>query len=207
MNTTLTTKVAAGLMGLTALGGSVVLGTSVAGAQDQADDPAVATEPQAERPTPIQDLVDDGTLSQEQGDAVRDSLSELRRGRRGHRLANSEFLTEFLGVDAEELQSARQSGQTLAEIAEANGVATDALVDAIVAEREARIQAKIADGTITAEQAEERAAEADLEARVTDRVNGVRPERADRGQRAERGTFGFRNGAIPPVVEAAPVAS
>lgn len=79
-------------------------------------------------------------------------------------------LEELLGLSRSELRAAFEEGQTLADIAEANGVSTDELVAALVGEAESRIDEAVADGRLDATEAEERLA--DVSARIAERVNG-----------------------------------
>ncbi len=135
----------------------------------------------------LDELVENGTISAEQADAVADHLVEQaterigtrdrpgldrRQDRRADRFAG---LSELLGIDGETLRTELRSGSTLAEIAEANDVTTDELVDALVAEAMERIDAAVEDGRIEQDVADERAA--DLEAQITERVTTPRGER------------------------------
>ena len=80
----------------------------------------------------------------------------------------------YLDLSEEELRERLRSGQTLAGIAEDEGKAVSGLVDALVESASARIEEAVADGRLTEERAAE--LEAELEARVTDLVNGeLRP--------------------------------
>ena len=56
------------------------------------------------------------------------------------------------GITADELKTAIEGGQTIAQVAEANGKSVQSVIDALVAQ-----------------------ASADLTQRITDMVNGVRP--------------------------------
>ncbi len=165
-------------------------------AGDETDEPDDTTDVRPDREPGtrlremLQPLVDDGTLSADQADAVVAHMVENRPERdgprgpgrggpgRGHRGAHLETVTELLGIEAETLRAELQGGATLAEVAEANGVATDELVAALVADAMERIDEAVAEGKITAEEAAEK--EAQLTERVTARVNGERPERPDR---------------------------
>lgn len=139
-------------------------------------------------------LVDDGTITAEQADIVADHLVEQtvdrlndrfgdreRRGRRlrGQRVewlrGQSETVTELLGVDSETIRAELDDGATLAEIAEDNGVSTEELVDAIVADAVERADAAVESGRIEQDVADERLA--DLEERVTERVTTPRGDR------------------------------
>jgi hypothetical protein len=67
----------------------------------------------------------------------------------------------------------------MAEVAQANGVDVQTVVDAIVADISARIDEAVANGRLTQAEADEKKAE--LPERVTARVNGERPEGAPEG--------------------------
>jgi hypothetical protein len=90
-----------------------------------------------------------------------------------------EAAAEAIGIEVDALREALQGGQTIAEVAEANGVAGDDVVAAMVADAEERLAQAVADGRITQEQADERTA--DLESRITALVNGELPLRHPRG--------------------------
>lgn len=110
------------------------------------------------------------------------------RGERGeHRGAAIEIVLDTLGITADELRDARQDGTSLAELAEAQGVDVATLIDALVSAAEERIAEHVADGDLTQEEADERLAE--VEERITDRVNGEVPERGD-GERRMHGHGG-----------------
>ena len=126
-------------------------------------------------------LVDDGTITQSQADAVVEALREARpdHGHRwGHHLG--EALTEVLGIERDELRAALADGQTIAEVAEANGVAVDDVIAALVAEAEERIDRAVEDGRLTEEEAAEKRAEATE--RITALVDGEL-DAADLGHR------------------------
>ena len=61
---------------------------------------------------------------------------------------------DALGMTWEEFCDARASGQTLAEIAAAQGVSEQQVIDAVVAERKAVLDQAVADGRLTQEQAD-----------------------------------------------------
>lgn len=136
----------------------------------------------------LQELVDAGTVTAEQADAVAAHLVENRpergdRGPGGHRGGGpfgrgvaSEALTDVLGLDAEALRMQLRDGATLAEIAATQGVEVQAVVDALVAELDERVTTAVENGRIDQAQADEKLAEA--EARITDLVNNGRPDRS-----------------------------
>ena len=122
----------------------------------------------------LQTLVDDGTLTSSQLEAVVAALEAARpmgggHEGRGHGGQNhggpgmggqrgekrQEMLTsaaEAIGITADELKTAIEGGQTIAQVAEANGKTVQSVIDALVAQ-----------------------ASADLTQRITDMVNGVKP--------------------------------
>ncbi len=130
-------------------------------------------------------------FAQEADDQSRAERRELRQEARAERRAEKvETLTSVLGVSETDLQAAREAGQSIADIAAAQGVDLQVVIDALVDNAQARIDAKIAAGDIDAERAAE--ISDSVEERVTARVNGERPE----GR-------GHRGG---PAAEAAPAA-
>ena len=112
----------------------------------------------------LQTLVDGGTLTSSQLDAVAAALEAARpmggghegRGHGGDRgEKRREMLTaaaDAIGITADELKTAIEGGQTIAQIAEANGKSVQSVIDALVAQ-----------------------ATTDLTQRITDMVNGVKP--------------------------------
>jgi len=145
----------------------------------------------------LQPLVDDGTITAAQADAVVAQLKESLPGpgaghgggpmfgdhRGGHGGGEfgrffgeaSDALTELFGIDAATLRDELSSGSTLADVAAAHGVDTQTVIDTLVTAATAEVDQAVADGRIDADKADE--IKATLEERVTDRVNGVRPER------------------------------
>ncbi|WP_048600562.1 hypothetical protein [Rubeoparvulum massiliense] len=64
------------------------------------------------------------------------------------------FMADLLKLDVADLQQLRIAGQSWLEIAAPYGYDEDQLMDAIVKEREAILQQKVEDGSITQEQAD-----------------------------------------------------
>ena len=113
----------------------------------------------------LQTLVDDNTLTSSQLDAVVTALEAARpmgggqEGGQNHGGARGdkrqERLTtaaEAIGITADELKTAIEGGQTIAQVAEANGKTVQSVIDALVAQ-----------------------ATTDLTQRITDMVYGVKP--------------------------------
>ena len=142
--------------------GATILGPGIAGAQDDAETQSFGSF--AERVSEaLQPLVDDGTIDDSQRDAVVDQLESTRPedgmrgpGRRGHRgPAFDGEIAEILGLDGSEITEALRNGESLADLAAANGVDTQDLVDAIVAAAEARVNGALDEGNIDADKAAE----------------------------------------------------
>ena len=66
----------------------------------------------------------------------------------------SDAVSDLLGLTPEELHELRLEGNSLADITEANNVSVDALIEAIMADKVAAMEAKVANGTLTREQAD-----------------------------------------------------
>jgi hypothetical protein len=94
---------------------------------------------------------------------------------------------ELLGLDQEQIREARESGSSLAEIAEQQGVSLDELTSAIVAAADERLDEAVSEGRISQDEADTRLAE--IQENVTERV-----------QSTETGP-GPRHGGPPPATE------
>jgi hypothetical protein len=131
----------------------------------------------------LQPLVDDGTITQAQADAVIAALEAARpeggrgmgpggpgmgHGRGGHGL---EAAATALGITADELRTAIEGGQTIAEVATEKGVDVQTVIDAMVAELKAHLDAEVAAGEHTQEEADAKLA--DAVERITEHVNGT----------------------------------
>ncbi|WP_366292839.1 hypothetical protein [Paenibacillus sp. AN1007] len=86
---------------------------------------------------------------------------------------NLDKLASILGVTTNELSSSLKNGDTLAEIASAQKVDVQTLIQQLVTDRTSDLQQELKDGKITQAQYDERAA--DLTEHITDLVNGTRP--------------------------------
>lgn len=156
MKTSLKKAIASGVIGLTALGGTAAF-ASPAFAQD------------AER-TPLTE-------------AERAERQAEREARRAEKVA---ALSDVLGLSADELQAAREAGTSLTDLAAQQGVPMQSVIDALVANAQARVDAKLAAGDIDAERAAEISER--IEARAEARANGESPEgRRGHGPRGQRG--------------------
>jgi len=82
-------------------------------------------------------------------------------------------IASYLGVTASELQSDLQSGQTLAQIATAQGKTVSGLEAAMIAAAKAHLDADVADGKLTS--AQEQTMLSNLQSHVDDIVNSTGP--------------------------------
>jgi hypothetical protein len=195
---TLATAAVASTLG-GALAGATLLAPGLAGAQE--DETPTTTEETTDTARPeageriaeaLQGLVDDGTITQAQLDAVVDTLVEARpeRGDRGHRggFGGGADLAEVLGLEQAELREAIAGGQSLADVAAEQGVDTQELVDALVDAAEERVATGLENGRIDQEKADEILAGAAEKAE--DLVNGESSFEGRRGPGGPRGGFG-----------------
>lgn len=93
----------------------------------------------------------------------------------------------LLGLTAEEFQALRAEGKSLAEIAAAQGVTTDALIAVMLVPHAEMLAARVAEGYLTQEQADEMLAQ--MAASISESI-----QRTDVGPRADRGNFGGHGG-------------
>ena len=202
MRTNLATYVLAGALGLTGVAGAALVAPAVASAatgDGTALDARVSSLRQA-----LAGLVSDGSITSAQADEVASTIAEARPegpGRGGHGdgpgggpgggaggggRVDMAAAAEALGITREELRTQTRAGQTLADVAEAEGVPQADLVAALVAAAQERLDEAVTAGRLTQAQADARAAE--LEARITDSLDelcgpggrgGPGPERED----------------------------
>ena len=80
-----------------------------------------------------------------------------------------DIVADLTGLSVEEVQAERAAGNSVADIAEANGSSAEAVVSGALEARKALLDEKVADGTITQEQAD--LAYGQMTERLTERVN------------------------------------
>ena len=178
-----TTKLTASLIAASTLGGAAagatLLAPGIAGAQDDTTpvEETEMTRPEfGERITEaLQPLIDDGTLTDSQVDAVVGALEEARPehggpGQHGPGQRGPGVLADVLGLDGSEIRDALKGGSTIADLAAEQGVSVDDVVDALVAQAEERVAAALESGRIDQEKADEILANAEQHAE--DIVNG-----------------------------------
>ncbi|MGZ0220054.1 MAG: hypothetical protein ACKVIY_13690 [Acidimicrobiales bacterium] len=183
-----TTKLTASLIAASTLGGAAAGATLLApGMAGALDDTTPAEESETVRPEfgeriadALQPLVDDGTLTDAEVDAVVDALEEARPedggrgqhgpGQRGPGQRGAGAIADILGLEGSEIRDALQGGSTIADLAAKQGVAIVDVVVVLVAQTEERVAAGLDSGRIDQEKADEILANAEQHAE--DLVNG-----------------------------------
>jgi polyhydroxyalkanoate synthesis regulator phasin len=127
----------------------------------------------------LADLVEDGVITEEQStqiaDALRDRIGHFRGHRGGlDRGGHLETVAGVIDVDVAALAEALRDGQTIADVAEANGSSAQAVIDALVAEMNTNLDQAVEDGKLTADKADEIRADAPdrIESMVNDEFEG-----------------------------------
>ncbi len=185
---------AAGLAG-GAIAGALLTHPSISGAQTETTTPGTTTPDATPRPekgawidSALAPLVANGTINQSQADAVASALEAAKppmdhRGPGGpggpgfgpgfEHHADLDAAAKAIGIGTDDLRTGLQSGQSLAEIAEANGVTAQAVIDALVAAEKAELDAHVASGDIAQAEADQKLAA--ITQGVTAMVNGQFP--------------------------------
>lgn len=167
---------------------------------DEAPEDGDARPDRAERrQARIDQLIEDGVITQEQADdlsAVREAIQANREEQRAEKQA---AIADALGITVEELEAAKEAGTSLADLA---GDDISALVDLFTERATERINDAVESGRLTQEQADERLA--GLDERITSRIeNGGGFGTRGEGKRGNRGgDFGPPGGDEAPAAEA-----
>ncbi len=186
------------------LGGLILAVPAVSGAQtpstQSADTSAAAPADRPDRAVHLAEvlkpLVDDGTITQTQADAVSAALvadHEARdgeHGKGGPGGPKAEVLAQALGMSTEELHTALESGKTIAQVAVDQGVDVQVVVDALTAGMTNHINEEVANGELTQDEADAKLA--DLSTHITDMVNNPRPAEGPGGPGDHKGPGGER---------------
>ena len=199
---------AIGLAGLTAGAGAglVLTGGSGGAAAQTAPTSPDTTAPAASATAPADDqakapgtwlkdalapLVEKGTITQAQADAVIAAIEAARpprgdgdHGGPGHRgpggFGGLDAAATAIGITSDELRTALEGGQSLADVAKAKGVDLAKVTDAMVAAYTKHEQDEVTAGQETQAKADEEIAA--FKDRVDEIVNATMPSRPDHGQ-------------------------
>lgn len=157
-------KIAAGTL---AAVGALALAVPAVSAQEADDAPA--------QESPAPDETNPGASAEGQ---------EQPRGACGGKHVDT--VAEVIGIEPDALRDELETGATMADVAEAHGVDAATLVDAIVADINTHVDEGVESGRLTAEEADEKRAEASTKAEEI--VNRPGDERPDRPEGAPQGT-------------------
>lgn len=181
----------AGLVAVPAISGAQTASSS---SNSAVTAPAGRPDPSAHFTDTLKPLVDNGTITQSQSDAVVAALvangpkdGGMKGGRGG---PGMDVAAQALGMTADELHTALDGGQTLAQVAQSKGVSVQVLTDALVAAEKTHIAQGVTDGKLTQDKADQMLANVDQH--VADMINGVRPQGGPQG-----GQRGPANGQPP----------
>lgn len=162
MNFRKTSAIVAVTVALGLLLGATVFGPGSATAQESPTETTADDEERSGRlREALETLVEDGTITATQADAVAEHLASTFPGPHGHfigrgpGLASFEAAADIIGIENSELREALADGATLAEVAEDNGVDVETLIDGLVSALDEKLDELVADGRITEEQAAE----------------------------------------------------
>jgi hypothetical protein len=157
--------------------GATILAPNLAGAQESTttttdnETPADKQAIRLERIRAALDgLVADGTITAAQADAVAAELSDQfpGPGRRFHRIHfGLDVVSTTIGITEAELREALADGETIAEVAEANGVSAQTVIDALVEAINARVDEAVAAGNLDEDEA------AEIKANAVDRATAI----------------------------------
>jgi len=168
--------------------GLILESTGFAGASSSAavvvEDETRSTDTPDDRSTRLtevlQPLVDDATITAAQLTAIVETLDAVGPVGGGHRGGGGmgrdmgrgmglDAAAEVLDLTADELRTELGEGQTLAEVATAQGVEVQAVIDTLVTDAGTHLAEHVADGDITQAEADEKLAE--MTERITTSVN------------------------------------
>jgi hypothetical protein len=127
--------------------GAVIFAPSLSSAQDQATDDQTTDSQVTDSQATDSQATDEGSSGASETPSEETAGDDERPGpgRGGRHGPHLETVAEVIGIEVDELREALSDGETIADIAEANGADVDAVVDALVAEATERIEAKLAE--------------------------------------------------------------
>ncbi|MGH8927758.1 MAG: hypothetical protein ACRDWH_05370 [Acidimicrobiia bacterium] len=114
----------------------------------------------------LDELVSDGVITADQADAVAAHLAGLlpEPGRhfigRGRLAFGLDEAAEAIGIERSAVVDSLREGESIADVAADNGVDSQVVIDALVARHQAHLDRLVEDGSLTGEEAAERAARA-----------------------------------------------
>jgi hypothetical protein len=149
--------------------------TQIASAQTSDEAPTVEVPESTEDSDPAETSPDQDRARDRDGERDRRGSGDGDCGEK------HEAVAELLGLSVDELRAEREAGNSLAAVAEANGVDPQVLIDTMVADATERINARVDGDNFTQAEADEKLAE--LPERIEDRVNNTGDHEGQRGHR------------------------
>ena len=150
----------------------------------------------------LAELVKAGTITQAQSDAISKALvnapAAAKAAAEAQKAAHEKLIADTTGVAWADIQTRLQAGETLGAIA---GAKKDALIAALVKEATDRIDAAVAAGRVTAEQATQQ--KTGLAERITADVSSVHMPPKPMGMKDKKG----KGAVVAPKPAASPAAS
>ena len=150
----------------------------------------------------LAELVKAGTITQAQSDAISKALvnapAAAKAAAEAQKAAHEKLIADTTGVAWADIQTRLQAGETLGAIA---GAKKDALIAALVKEATDRIDAAVAAGRVTAEQATQQ--KTGLAERITADVSSIHKAPGAMGMKDKKG----KGAVVAPKPAASPAAS
>lgn len=151
----------------------------------------------------LAELVKAGTITQAQSDAISKALinapAAAKAAREAEKAAHEKLIADTVGLAWADIETRLKAGETLAAIA---GAKKDALIAALVKEATDRIDAAVAAGRLTAEQATQQ--KTGLAERITADVSSIRKGPGAMGMKGMKGPKGK---VVAPKTSASPSAT
>ncbi|MBI2706272.1 MAG: hypothetical protein HYX32_13405 [Actinobacteria bacterium] len=115
----------------------------------------------------LDELVQDGTITQDQANKIKDKFQSLRGPGRGPKAPfmlgkGLEEVAASIGISVDQLKTELQSGKSIAEVAQANGADPQKVINDLVASASRRIDEAVTAGKVPADRADQ------MKARLTD---------------------------------------
>ena len=151
----------------------------------------------------LAELVKAGTITQAQSDAISKALinapAAAKAAREAEKAAHEKLIADTVGLAWADIETRLKAGETLAAIA---GAKKDALIAALVKEATYRIDAAVAAGRLTAEQATQQ--KTGLAERIAADVSSIRKGPGAMGMKGMKGPKGK---VVAPKTSASPSAT
>jgi hypothetical protein len=149
------------------------------GSSGSTTDPTLGARADAWIQSALKGLVDDGTITQAQADAVAKALEaaiphhDLGPGPVAGVFGSLDAAAKAIGIDPSALRDELRAGKSIADVAKEHNVDVQTVIDAMVGDLKSHLSDAVKAGHLTQEQADKIAADATQ--RITELVNGKAP--------------------------------